>query len=219
MHSVQIRAALRAAAVAAGLIAAVGAQAQQIPGYPDRVDAFDPREVAMLPKYCTYTQLFTDSVPGGNDAQVRSSWYATMGPTFNHMHHYCFGLMKTNRAVLLSRDAVSRNFYLNDAIIEYDYVIRRAPPDFVLMPEMLTKKGQNLVLLGKGPMAVMEYRAAIEANAQYWPAYAYLSDYYAESGDLKQAREVLEEGIAKASDVTALQRRLDKLGKAGARKP
>ena len=143
----------RTIAVASWLAAMSCALAQDIPGYPRNVDASDPREVAMLPRYCASTQLFRNAVPGGNDPTARAEWEAILGPTFIHMHHYCFGLMKTNRAVLLSRDPVTRRFYLGDAVTEFDYVITRAPADFVLLPEILTKKAQNLVMLGKGPLA------------------------------------------------------------------
>jgi tetratricopeptide (TPR) repeat protein len=213
---------LRPAAIALGLYFAAtsGASAQDtIPGYPNNVDAFDPREVAMLPGYCAYTQLFRDHVSGGNDQAMKREWESVFGPTFIHMHHYCFGLMKTNRAVLLSRDPTVRLFYLNDAISEYDYVITRAPSDFVLLPEIFTKKAQDLVLLGKGPLAVLEFRRAIETKADYWSAYAYLSDYYIEIRDTKKAIEVLKEGLSHAPNAKALQRRLDDVDPGKRRKP
>ena len=53
--------------------------AQSIPGYPDSVMAYDAREVALLPRYCTYTQLFRDHVPGGNNKQVVDQWQAQLG--------------------------------------------------------------------------------------------------------------------------------------------
>jgi hypothetical protein len=34
-----------------------------IPGYPSNIEAYDSREVAMLPRYCIYTQLFRERVP------------------------------------------------------------------------------------------------------------------------------------------------------------
>src|SRR5207253_11278845 len=124
---------------------------------------------------------------------------------------YCVGLMKTNRAVLLSRDANTRRFYLQDAITEIDYVITRAPDDFLLMPEMLTRKGENLMLLGKGPLAVSEFERAIALKSDCWPPYAYLSDYYKESGNPKKARETLESGLSQVPDAKALKRRLSEL--------
>ena len=52
-------------------------------------NAYDPREVAMLPRYCAYTQGFRDHVPGGNNPAEIQRWYSMLGETFNAMHHYC----------------------------------------------------------------------------------------------------------------------------------
>jgi tetratricopeptide (TPR) repeat protein len=191
-------------------LAAQAAIAQDIPGYPD-VMSFDPREVAMLPEYCKYTIYFRDKVPGGNASDVIQAWSARLGPTFLHIHHYCFGLMKTNRAVLLSRSEQVRLSYLNDSLHEFDYVLERAQPGFVLLPEILTKKAQNLARLGRGPSAVANWELAIEAKRDYWPAYADLSDYYSDTGQKERAREALERGLEATPDTPALVRRLKQL--------
>jgi tetratricopeptide (TPR) repeat protein len=208
--------------IAAALIALSGvigssAQAQaRIPGYPDDVTgALDPREVARLPRYCIYTQRFRDRVPGGNDRQQIAHWQSVMGDAYLHMHHYCWGLMKTNRALTLARTRHARHFYLNDAISEFDYVIARVGADFVLLPEILTRKAQNLVHLNRGPLGVIEFERAIELNPGYWPPYAYLSDYYKESGDLRKAREVLELGLSRSPDAAGLKLRLTEMDKSG----
>ncbi len=187
------------------------AHGQLIAGYPPEVSAYDVREVAMLPRYCIYTQLFRDKVPGGNDKSTIDGWYAQLGPTFHAMHHYCWGIMKTNRAVLLSKDAVTRQFYLNDAIGEFNYVIDHATPDFVLLPEILSKKGENLIRLGRGSAAIAELQRATELKPDYWPPYAQISDYYKELGDKARAREILQTGLKIVPDATALQSRLAQL--------
>lgn len=199
--------------LALGVIPAVNvpAYAQDIPGYPASVNAYDPREVAMLPRYCAYTQIFRDRVPGGNNPDEIQRWYSILGQTFNAMHHYCEGLMKTNRGVLLARDEQSRRFYLSDSIVEFDYVIDRAPADFVLLPEILTKKGENLIRLGRGPIGNLQLQRAIELKPDYWPAYAAMSDYYKKTGDVKNAREVLEKGLSASPDAKALKERLANL--------
>lgn len=182
-----------------------------IPGYPPRAEDFDPREIAMLPRYCIYSQMFRERIPGGNDPALIARWYEYMGPTYHHIHHYCLGLMKANRGLVLARDADARRFYLENSIIEFEYVITKAEDNFVLMPEMLTKKGESLVLLGRGPLGVLQFERAIEVKSDYSPAYAQLSDYYKASGDAKKAREVLESGLARAPDAKGLQRRLSEL--------
>lgn len=181
--------------------------AQDIPGYPSSVTAYDPREVAMLPRYCPYTQLFRDHVPGGNNPDEIQRWHSVLGETFIHIHHYCWGLMKTNRG-LLARDEQSRRSYLTYSIGEFDYVINRAPPDYVLLPEILMKKGENLIRLGQVGSGTLQLLRAIELKPDYWPPYAVMSDYYKKSGDPKKAREVLEKGLSVSPDAIALKARL-----------
>ena len=165
----------------------------------------------MLPRYCAYTQSFRDHVPGGNNPAEIQRWYSMLGETFNAMHHYCWGLMKTNRGVLLARSEQSRRFYLNDAISEFDYVLDHAPPDFVLLPEILMKKGENLIRLGQDGSGNLQLLRAIELKPDYWPPYAVMSDYYKKKGDLKNAREVLEKGLSASPDAKALKERLANL--------
>jgi len=198
------------AASAIALAAAAPARAQDIPGYPS-LDDYDPREVAMLPRYCIHTLLFKEKVPGGANPQEIDRWRSVLGDTFRHMHHYCWGLMKTNRGVLLARNEQVRIGYLNDSIREFDYVIQRATPEFILLPEILTKKGENLIRLGRGPQGIVELERAAEVKPDYWPAYAQLSDYYKEVGERQKAREALERGLAESPNTPALTRRLAQL--------
>ena len=134
-----------------------------------------------------------------------------MGATFNAMHHYCAGLIETNRAIFLSRTPQDREFYLNDSIIEYDYVIQRAPPEFILLPEILTKKGENLIRLGRGHLAVPELQRAIDLKPDYWPPYVQLSDYYKGTGDFEKARAYLEKALSYTPEVKILKTRLTEL--------
>jgi tetratricopeptide (TPR) repeat protein len=181
------------------------------PGYPDAVQGYDPREVALVPHYCIFTQLFREHVPGGNNTEQMEQWYSIMGPSYNHMHHYCWGLMKINRANLFTRTQQFRLFYLEDSVKEFDYVIRNATPDFVMLPEILTKKGEVLVRLGRGALGILDLLRAIELKPDYWPPYAPLSDYYKEIGDLAKAREVLEKGLSASPNAKALMQRLAEL--------
>jgi hypothetical protein len=201
------------AAVSVGWLLAVGAWAQNIPpGYPPRVDGYDRREVAMLPRYCLFTQGFRiGKVPGSEDQVTTDRWYEYLGPTFHALHHYCWGMMKTNRALLLARDTTTREFYLQDSIAEFDFVIERAPDNFLLLPEILTKRGENLVRLNKGAIGVLDLERAIALKEDYWPAYAELSDYYKGTGNVAKAREALQRGLEKSPDAAALKRRLQEI--------
>lgn len=165
----------------------------------------------MLPRYCIYTQQFRDRVPGGSDPEEIKRWYSVMGDAFHDMHHYCYGLMSINRATLLARDQQTRRFYLHNAVIEFDYVLQRAPQDFVLLPEILTKKGQTLILSGRAPLGLEQLERAAELKPDYWPPFAYMSDYYKEAGDLKKARELLDAGLSFSPEAKGLQNRVTEL--------
>lgn len=213
MVPITVRVAVRwACAWVAGMAACAMGHAQSIPGYPDSWRAYDAREVAMLPKYCIYTQEFRSRVPGGGNLDELARWHTVMGETFEHMHHYCWGLMKTNRGMLLARDPQARRAYVADAVNEFNYVIERAPPDFILLPEMLARKGENLIHVGQGPLGMVELERAAELKPDYWPPYAYMSDYYKEVGDTQKARELLERGLSFSPQATGLTRRLADLG-------
>jgi tetratricopeptide (TPR) repeat protein len=193
------------------------ARAQQMaPGYPDDFMALDAREVRLLPPYCVYSQIFSWKYKP-NEVE-RKRWEAALGPTFTHIHHYCFALLKTNRALFLTKEKRFRMFYLSDSMNEFKYIIDRSPDNFVLLPEILTKKGENLVRLGQGAFAVFEFERAIELKPDYWPPYAQLADYYKSEGDKEKAREVLSKGLSQSPDVKALQQRLAELDQAVARR-
>jgi tetratricopeptide (TPR) repeat protein len=178
---------------------------------PSSITDYDPREVALLPHYCIYTQLFREHVPGGNDITQIQAWRSFMGPEFEAMHHYCFGLMKTNRATLHAQNKDQREFYLTDAITEYDFVLQRVPNDFIVLPEILTKKGENLVRLGREPLALVQFNRAVEVKPDYWTAYGDLSDLYRQQGNIAEARKVLERGLSFSPNAAGLTRRMAEL--------
>jgi len=182
-----------------------------IPGYPQHVTSYDPREVSLLPKFCTYTQLFRDHVPGGNNPVEIERWHDIMGPVFIHMHHYCYGLMYLHRANALARDPIIRGYNYNFALNEFDYTLERTPSDFPLLPEMLTMRGEVLMHQGRAGQAQEAFERAISLKPDYWAPYAFWSDQLVKTGDLVQARAVLEKGLAQAPDSVGLHRRLTDL--------
>jgi len=196
-----------AASLALALLAPAQADAQQ---------SYDAREVRLLPIYCKYTQIFRDHVPGGNDPAQIDYYTKTMGTTFIHMHHYCWGLMNVNRASFISRTQQDRASNLFRSVQEFDYVLERAPVDFPYVPEILTRKGESLIRLDKGPEAVGTLQRAITTKPDYWPPYAALSDYYKDSGDVAKARDWLEKGLSASPDSQVLARRLAELKRTSA---
>jgi len=178
----------------------------------DLAKTYDRSEIYLLPVYCKYTPIFRERVPGGNNLAEIERLNRSMGEkSFMHMHHYCRGLMASNRASYLSRTPQDRLHNLGISINEFDYVIQRVPPDFALLPEMLTKRGENLTRLNRGEEGMLDFRRAIELKPDYWPAYAAMSDYYKEIGQDAKAREWLKKGLSVAPNTKALMLRLAEL--------
>ncbi|MGH8642717.1 MAG: tetratricopeptide repeat protein [Burkholderiales bacterium] len=172
---------------------------------------YELREVAMLPPYCKHTQDFREKVPGGNSPAEIERWSLVLGDTFQAMHHYCYGLVAANRAAFSARTTQQRLYQLNASIREFDYVIERAPSNFVLLPEILWKKGESLIRLGRAPQGILELQRAIALKQDYWPPYAAISDHYKEIGDIPRAREWLQKGLSASPNTNALARRLAEL--------
>lgn len=177
-----------------------------------------PRELELLPAYCRHVGGLRDQFPGGTDPAQIERWASIMGPEsagrgsmLMHMHHYCSGLIHTNYAKLFARNAQERSQRLLQSIGEFDYVIDRAPETFALLPEILTKKGENLFKLGQASAATAELQRAMKLKPDYWPPYAALSDYYQHAGNPKMARELLQQGLSASPDAAALKRRLAEL--------
>jgi tetratricopeptide (TPR) repeat protein len=206
------------AALTAILVAGNAALGAMIPGYPDDIMSFDAREVALLPEYCKYTQTYREHVPGGRDPARIAHWYEVMGPPFHTMHHYCNGLIRTNRAMLLARTRQVRKYYLESSIGEFDYVLQRAPADFVMLPEIYTKKGENLLRLGMIGEGLNALERAIELKPDYWPPYAVLGDHFKQTGERAEALEWIKKGLAASPGSEPLQRRLAELGGAAAKR-
>jgi tetratricopeptide (TPR) repeat protein len=188
------------------------AMALAVPMWVNAQGGFTARDRALLPEYCKYTpgERLRAGTPGGNAQSEIERWSRIMGPPFSGLHHYCWGLMATNKA-MVARTRQQRLHLLETSIREFDYVLQRATRDFVLLPEILTKKGHNLVRLDDAARAIPELQRAIEVKPDYWPPYTVLSDYFRDVGDTAKARQWLERGLAVAPDVTALKRRLAEL--------
>lgn len=185
-----------------------------IEGYPDQVESMDPRDVAILPRYCKSTQLFREKFK--TDPAEVDHWYKVLGPGFHALHHYCWAQMQIHRALVLAKTEQVRNFYLSNAAGNIDYVIKYSPPDFVLLPELLTKKGDCLLRINQTSAGVDALQQAIRRKPDYWPPYVVMADYFKKVGDTKDARQWIQKGLQAAPNTPALlrrQRELDEMPK------
>jgi len=167
---------------------------------------WEAREIAQLPAYCKSNQALSKT---GDPAEVER-WKSALGDAYKAIHHYCWAQLATNRAKL-ARTPQDRLSWLNHSIQDFEYVLNYSPRDFVLLPELLTKEGENLIEIGSASRAIPKLEMAIEVKPDYWPPYVVMSDYYKKLGDLKKAKEWLDKGLSSSPDSKTLQSRLAEL--------
>ena len=182
-------------------VAAIWSCTANSAGAPDTVD------LPGLPAYCPSTW--------GGSARTKESvehWEQRMGGgMFMHMHHYCWGLASLRKAQDYKLSVGEKRTLLSTAVKEIDYVLGHAQPDFVLLPEMLTKRGEALLRLKDYRAAEAMFTKAIETRKDYWPAYTLYAEALIDQGKRDQARDVLNNGIKQVSEPRMLQRMLTDL--------
>jgi len=77
-------------------------------------------------------------------------------------------------------------------------VIERAPLDFRLLPEILTKKGDTLIRLDRAGEGMLEIQRAIKIKPDTGRPKLPMSDYYRETRQFAKAREWLDKGLSAA---------------------
>jgi tetratricopeptide (TPR) repeat protein len=165
---------------------------------------FTDEEYMTLPRYCLAqngiaNKLAVRVVP---EEEVKN-WYAMMGDSFNHVHHYCMGLMLVRRGNAATK-SMDRNAFYKSAIENFNYSIRRSDDAFPLKPEIYLRKGMTFRLLGREGAASSEFHRAIALKADYSPAYSALADLLIDLGQRQEALEVLETGLRHAPDSKVL---------------
>ncbi|MHB1247082.1 MAG: tetratricopeptide repeat protein [Sulfuriferula sp.] len=93
----------------------------------------------------------------------------------------------------------------------YNYMLSHASPGFWMRPEIHTQKGRLLAATKSYAEAVSEIEQALKGNPNYAPAYAALSDIYADLGQKSKSVAALEQGLQHAPDTVSLQRRYKQL--------
>jgi tetratricopeptide (TPR) repeat protein len=170
-------------------------------------------ELALLPEYCVDSQGFNHGDQYSQNKSPRADyWVGLMGPSFWHHHHYCWGLIKSRRAMAPGVQPELRTGGLKDANGDYDYVIRNATRDFVMLPEVMLKYGDNLVLLNSPIQALEIYAEAARRKPDYWPAYVNAAEVLEKVGKKKEALARIGEGLAFAPTSPVLQRHYTRLG-------
>jgi len=169
-------------------------------------------EMALLPQYCPDTFGFKYGDAYFNTSPNAPKWVALMGKNFWAMHHYCWALINLGRAQKPSMPASQRQATREYAISDLQYVIENTTPDFIMLPEIFTKKGEILLSLKRPLEARDAFAKARDLKPDYWPAYFQWGEYLMRAGQKKEAREVVEAGLSFAPDTRALRGLLAELG-------
>ena len=176
---------------------------------PAGLDNISDAEMRLLPRYCPDTQGFKY---GYKESPNSRHWEGMMGATFWHLHHYCWSLIQMNRS---NRAGISRNKQLSlqeAALGGYLYVINNAPDDFILLPEIYTRKGEVELLLTKISNADQSFAKARQLKPDYWPAYSHWADYLITSGKRSDALAIVRSGLAHSPGAKVLLEQYRLLG-------
>jgi tetratricopeptide (TPR) repeat protein len=175
-------------------------------------------EKAILPEYCADTQTFGYGDAYSNTSPRAAYWVGLMGKTFWAMHHHCWSLIREHRSRAAGVSRQERDGHLMAAINDYVYVIDNAPPDFVLLPEIYTRIGENYVVLGNIGAAMDAFTAARKKKVDYWPPYTAWARVLVKAGKRQDALAHVETVLKLVPDDAELRRQYNALknGPAGA---
>ncbi len=164
-------------------------------------------EWAMLPPYCPHTMGYK-----GHVQPHISKWRGIMGEGFFHMHHYCWALIDFHRAQRSTISGVERQNLRQRALGGFRYVIKNAPEDFILLPEIFTWVGRSEVSLGNAKGASNAFNQAIKLKPDYWPPYYHFADLLYRKGQKKDAFEVAKAGLSYSPNAKPLLLLFGELG-------
>lgn len=160
-----------------------------------------PTEIAALPPYCTA------KISGSYD----QGWRATLGSTYDDIHHYCGALVYLSR-YYKSRNTQDKKFFLQEVTNNINYMFTHAKPGAKLLHELHYTQGQALSLAGRDGDAAAEYTQAIQLKPDYADPYAALADFYTRIGKKENALKILEDGLKQIPTSRSLARRYQRLG-------
>jgi len=144
-------------------------------------------ELAVLPAYCK-DRMKSDYKKG------KAKW-TTLGEGFLHIHHYCMALNFLNRAKAQYRDKAGRNFNLQNAQNNIQYMFDQTNDKYVLAPDFYITKGEISFMQGEKGEAQTSFEKATRIKPDYPKGWLALSDYFRHTKRDEQARRVLEEGL------------------------
>lgn len=153
-------------------------------------------ELALTPDFCQDVQTMNGWSQFSNPSPRSAHWVGLMGKTFWGMHHYCWALIHLQRANRAGATPQFRNWSIHEAINDFGFVVKIAPADFVLLPEIHYRIGDAYLQLGDVGSAFGEFAKSRELKPDYWPPYVAEANRMLKVGMRKEALELLEQGLA-----------------------
>lgn len=135
-----------------------------------------------------------------------------LGKDFRHLHHYCWALINLNRATRYGIPKLQRKGLLESVLSDYQYVLDRADPEFLLLPEILTRAGEAELMLARPERAGEAFARARQLKPDYWPAYSHWIEYLIGKGRRGEAKEFAREGLEISPSSKTLQEQYRLLG-------
>jgi tetratricopeptide (TPR) repeat protein len=180
--------------------------------------SFSQEELRSLPRTCQAQQFIHDKIefPITNEVE-RKHLLTVLGKDVMHYHHFCYGLMLVRRGNIADEPNQRLGLY-DEAVRNFDYVVRNAKTSFALLPEVHLQKGLTLQLMSKQSTAAREFFNALRLKPSYTPAYAALIDYYLDLGNPAEARRILVNGLKHAPASKLLQEKRRAIDEMEARK-
>jgi len=169
-------------------------------------------ELALTPPYCQDVQGIKWGDASYNPSPRAAYWVGLMGKSFWAMHHYCWGLISTRRALAAGVAPVIRRGLLESAVNDYGYVVKNSTPDFVLLPEIYTRIGETQLLLGSSSAAYDAFARARSIKPDYWPPYVRWAEVLVKTGRKKEAKALLADGLRYSPDAKPLIEEYRRLG-------
>jgi len=161
---------------------------------------FEPTEFewASWPEYCR--ARYMESAAGREsqflgrvDAGLVANWRARLGAAWDPLHHYCAGLVITDRA-RIEPDKRQRENLLRRVIEENRYALARIPPSHPMYAEIAARSGLVHRDLGEDDLALRHLEMAIKECPKCVVGYQAMAIFHRGKGQLAEARRTLESG-------------------------
>jgi hypothetical protein len=169
-------------------------------------------EIALLPKYCPYTQSFKSGIGAGmKNTPQAEAWLNTVGPGFWHLHHYCWARIDIQRSERRNIPSTERRGYREAALGNLWYVVKNSPDDLILLPEIFTWIGRVELTLDHPAKAQEAFAHAWTLKEDYWPPYYHWGEYLLSKGKKPEATSVAKSGLEHSPDAKPLNELLKRL--------